>query len=76
MKEVYIVSAVRTPMGSFGGKLSSFSATRLGAIAIKGAIDRIKLNPSEIKEVYMGSVLQACPTPFNVLQSIKFVLRE
>ena len=59
MKEVYIVSAVRTPMGSFGGKLSSFSATRLGAIAIKGAIDRIKLNPSEIKEVYMGSVLQA-----------------
>ena len=91
MKEVYIVSAVRTPMGSFGGKLSSFSATRLGAIAIKGAIDRIKLNPSEIKEVYMGSVLQAnlgqaparqaakfagFPTLFNVLQSIKFALRE
>jgi acetyl-CoA C-acetyltransferase len=59
MKEVYIVSAVRTPMGSFGGKLASFSATQLGSIAIKGAIERIKLNPAEITEVYMGSVLQA-----------------
>ncbi|MEI2759904.1 MAG: acetyl-CoA C-acyltransferase [Bacteroidia bacterium] len=72
MKEVYIVSAVRTPMGSFGGKLSSFSATRLGAIAIKGAIDRIKLNPSEIKEVYMGSVLQANLGQAPARQAAKF----
>jgi len=50
MKEVYIVSAVRTPMGSFGGKLSSFSATRLGAIAIKGAIDRINLTLQKSKK--------------------------
>ncbi|QQR95268.1 MAG: acetyl-CoA C-acyltransferase [Bacteroidota bacterium] len=72
MKEVYIVSAVRTPMGSFGGKLSSFSASRLGAIAIKGAIDRIKLNPSEIKEVYMGSVLQANLGQAPARQAAKF----
>jgi len=72
MKEVYIVSAVRTPMGSFGGKLSSFSATRLGAIAIKGAIDRINLNPSEIKEVYMGSVLQANLGQAPARQAAKF----
>lgn len=72
MKEVYIVSAVRTPMGSFGGKLSSFSATRLGAMAIKGAIDRINLNPSEIKEVYMGSVLQANLGQAPARQAAKF----
>ena len=59
-------------MGSFGGKLSSFSATRLGAIAIKGAIDRIKLNPSEIKEVYMGSVLQANLGQAPARQAAKF----
>jgi acetyl-CoA C-acetyltransferase len=59
MKEVYIVSAVRTPMGSFGGKLNGISATRLGAIAIKGALDKIKLDPKEVTEVLMGQVLQA-----------------
>ena len=59
MKEVYIVSAVRTPMGSFGGSLASLSATKLGSIAIKGALDRIGLQPSEVQEVLMGSVLQA-----------------
>lgn len=59
MKEVYIVSAVRTPMGSFGGSLASLSATKLGAIAIKGALDRIGLQPAEVQEVLMGSVLQA-----------------
>ncbi len=59
MKEVYIVSAVRTPMGSFGGSLASLSATKLGSIAIKGAIDRIGLQPNEVQEVLMGSVLQA-----------------
>jgi acetyl-CoA C-acetyltransferase len=59
MKEVFIVSAVRTPMGSFGGVLAGVSATRLGAAAIKGAIDKIGLNPQEVNEVLMGCVLQA-----------------
>ena len=59
MKEVVIVSAVRTPMGSFGGSLSKVSATKLGATAIKGAINKIQLDPKEIEEVFMGNVLQA-----------------
>ena len=59
MKEVVIVSAVRTPMGSFGGSLSSVSATKLGATAIKGALGKINLDPNEVQEVYMGNVLQA-----------------
>ena len=59
MKEVVIVSAVRTPMGSFGGSLSSVSATKLGATAIKGALNKINLDPNEVQEVYMGNVLQA-----------------
>ena len=59
MKEVVIVSAVRTPMGSFGGSLSGFSATQLGGFAIKGAIDKVNLDPSLIDEVFFGNVLQA-----------------
>jgi acetyl-CoA C-acetyltransferase len=59
MKEVIIVSAVRTPMGSFNGKLSGVSATRLGAVAIKGACEKIGLDLSEVQEVFMGNVLQA-----------------
>tara|TARA_B100001287_G_scaffold276835_1_gene289895 strand:+ start:4542 stop:5720 length:1179 start_codon:yes stop_codon:yes gene_type:complete len=59
MKEVVIVSAVRTPMGSFGGALSSVPATKLGAIAIEGAIEKIKLDKNIIDEVFMGNVLQA-----------------
>lgn len=59
MKEVYIVSAVRTPLGSWGGSLKDFSATRLGAIAIKGALERAGVNASEVNEVIMGCVLQA-----------------
>ena len=59
MKKVYIVSAVRTPMGSFGGNLSTISATSLGAKAIQGAVERIGLNPNEVDEVLMGNVLQA-----------------
>ena len=58
-KEVYIVSAVRTPMGSFLGGLSSIPATQLGAIAIKGAIERGSVAPELIDEVFMGNVLQA-----------------
>jgi acetyl-CoA C-acetyltransferase len=59
MKEVCIVSAVRTPLGSFGGSLKDFSATRLGAIAIAGAIQKVQLDPALVDDVYMGSVLQA-----------------
>lgn len=59
MKEVYIVAAVRTPLGSFGGSLASVSATRLGAVAIKAAMEKIGLNGKEVNEVFMGSVLQA-----------------
>lgn len=59
MKEVYIVSAVRTPIGSFGGSLSSLSATQLGSAAIKGALAKIKLDPKEVQEVIMGNVISA-----------------
>lgn len=59
MKEVYIVSAVRTPMGSFMGSLSTVSAPKLGAAAINGAINKIGLSPNEVDEVIMGCVLQA-----------------
>ena len=58
-KEVYIVSAVRTPIGSFGGLLSSVSATDLGATAIKGAIIKAGITADKIEEVFMGNVLQA-----------------
>jgi acetyl-CoA C-acetyltransferase len=59
MKEVYIISAVRTPMGSFGGALAGVSATKLGAAAIKGALAKAGVDGKEVQEVYMGSVLQA-----------------
>ena len=59
MKEVVIVSAVRTPMGSFGGCLSSVSATKLGSAAIKGAIEKAGIDSRIVNEVFMGNVLQA-----------------
>ncbi|KYH05057.1 acetyl-CoA acetyltransferase [Chryseobacterium cucumeris] len=59
MKEVFIVSAVRTPMGSFMGSLSTVPATKLGATAVKGALDKIGLDPNQVQEIYMGNVLQA-----------------
>lgn len=58
-KEVYIVSAVRTPIGSFGGALSTVPATKLGATAIKGAVDKAGVSVQNIDEVFMGNVLQA-----------------
>jgi acetyl-CoA C-acetyltransferase len=58
-KEVYIVSAVRTPIGSFGGTLKDVPATRLGAIAIKAAVEKAGLKPEQVNEVLMGCVLQA-----------------
>jgi acetyl-CoA C-acetyltransferase len=72
MKEVYIVSAVRTPIGSFGGSLSTVPATKLGAEAIKGALERIKLDPKEVTEVFMGSVLQANLGQAPARQAAKF----
>ena len=59
IKKVVIVSAVRTPIGSFMGSLSPLSATKLGAIAIKGALDKINLDATLVQEVYMGNVVQA-----------------
>lgn len=59
MQEVVIVAAVRTPMGSFNGSLSSLSAPHLGAAAIKGALEKAGLQPDQIQEVFMGNVLSA-----------------
>ena len=59
MQEVFIVSAVRTPIGSFMGSLSGVPATKLGSAAIKGALEKINLAPEQVQEVYMGNVLQA-----------------
>ena len=59
MKEVVIVSVARTPIGSFMGSLASIPATKLGAIAIKGALEKIDLNPALVEEVFMGNVVSA-----------------
>lgn len=59
MKEVYIVSAVRTPMGSFGGVLSKFSAVELGTFAIQGALKKARVAPTRVQEVLMGNVVSA-----------------
>lgn len=59
MKEVFIVSIARTPVGAFGGSLSTLSATQLGAIAIKGAIQKANISPDAIQEVFMGNVISA-----------------
>src|SRR6185436_18997869 len=59
MKEVYIISAVRTPIGSFGGTLKDIPATRLGATAIKSAIEKAGIQSEQVEEVLMGCVLQA-----------------
>jgi acetyl-CoA C-acetyltransferase len=59
MKKIVIVAAKRTPMGSFGGSLSSIPATKLGSIAIQGVLEDLSLDPKLVDEVYMGNVLQA-----------------
>lgn len=59
MKEVVIVSVARTPIGSFMGSLSTIPAPELGAIAIKGALDKININPNLVQEVFMGNVVSA-----------------
>lgn len=59
MNEVYIVSIARTPIGSFGGSLTGFSATQLGSIAIKSAVERAGINPESVQDVFMGNVNSA-----------------
>lgn len=59
MKEVYIVSAVRTPIGSFGGSLATLTAIQLGAVAVKGALEKAKVDPKLVQEVFIGNVLSA-----------------
>lgn len=72
MKEVYIVAAVRTPIGSFGGSLKDFSATQLGAIAIKGALQKSGIDPTLVDEVNMGCVMQAGLGQAPARQAAKF----
>jgi acetyl-CoA C-acetyltransferase len=72
MKEVYIISAVRTPLGSWGGSLKDFSATQLGAIAIKGAVEKAGIAPADVQEVLMGCVLQANVGQAPARQAAKF----
>lgn len=72
MQEVYIISAVRTPIGSFGGSLSSLSATQLAAKAIEAAVSRAKIDPTSIEEVYFGNVLSANVGQAPATQAAKF----
>ncbi|MCZ2222279.1 MAG: acetyl-CoA C-acyltransferase [Chitinophagales bacterium] len=71
-RTVYIVSAVRTPMGSFGGVLKDLSATQLGAVAIKGAINKAGIKPEQVQEVIMGCVLQGNLGQAPARQASKF----
>ena len=72
MQEVYILSAVRTPIGSFGGSLKDLSATQLGAIAIKGALEKSGLKAEQIEDVLMGSVIQSNLGQAPARQAAKF----
>lgn len=71
-REVYIISAVRTPMGSFGGSLKDISATKLGAAAIKGALQKAGIKPVQVQDVLMGCVLQANLGQAPARQAAKF----
>ena len=72
MKEVVIVAAKRTPIGSFGGSLASFSATQLGAFAIKAALEHAGIKPAQVQEIYMGNVLSANIGQAPATQAAKF----
>lgn len=72
MKEVVIVAAKRTPIGSFGGSLASFSATQLGAFAIKAALEQAGIPAAQVQEVYMGNVLSANIGQAPATQAAKF----
>ena len=71
-KEVFIVGAMRTPLGSFNGSLASVSATKLGAVAIKAALKQANISPEMVEEVLMGSVLQAGLGQAPARQAAKF----
>ncbi|MCF3108417.1 acetyl-CoA C-acyltransferase [Niabella sp. CC-SYL272] len=71
-KEIYVLSAVRTPIGSFGGALKELSATQLGAIVIKGALAKAGIAPEQVNDVIMGSVLQANLGQAPARQAAKF----
>ncbi|MEO6252245.1 MAG: acetyl-CoA C-acyltransferase [Ferruginibacter sp.] len=72
MTEVYIISAVRTPIGSFGGSLKGFSATQLGAFAIQGALEKAGVKAALVNDVLMGSVIQANLGQAPARQAAKF----
>lgn len=72
MREVVIVSALRTPIGSFGGSLSGFSATQLGGFIIKAAVEQSGIKPADVQEVYMGNVLSANIGQAPATQAAKF----
>ncbi len=71
-KQVYIISAVRTPIGSFGGSLKDISATQLGATAIKAAVEKAGIKPEQVDEVLMGCVMQANLGQSPARQASKF----
>jgi acetyl-CoA C-acetyltransferase len=71
-REVYIIAAVRTPIGSFGGKLKDFTATQLGAFAIKAALEKAGVKPEQVQDVLMGSVIQANLGQAPARQAAKF----
>jgi acetyl-CoA C-acetyltransferase len=71
-REVYIISAVRTPIGSFGGSLKDFSATQLGAFAIKAAVEKAGIKPAQVQDVLMGCVIQANLGQAPARQAAKF----
>ncbi|MEJ6980359.1 acetyl-CoA C-acyltransferase [Pedobacter sp. P351] len=72
MKDVYILSAVRSPIGSFGGSLSSLSATQIAAVIIRAALEKAKIDPALVQEVFMGNVLQANLGQAPATQTAKF----
>jgi acetyl-CoA C-acetyltransferase len=72
MKEVYIISAVRTAIGSFGGSLKGFTATQLGAAAIKDAVEKAGIKPEQVKDVLMGCVIQSNLGQAPARQAAKF----
>lgn len=72
MKDVVIVAVARTPIGSFGGSLSGFTATQLGGFAIKAVVEKAGLKPEQVQEVYMGNVLSANLGQAPATQAAKF----
>jgi acetyl-CoA C-acetyltransferase len=72
LKEVFVLAAVRTPIGSFGGILKGFTATQLGALAIKGALEKAGVSPAEVDDVLMGCVIQANLGQAPARQAAKF----